>query len=131
MELWRKEIDGSVSLLAQSELPPEMCQKLPPISEQVEGIEPDINILQMSDPDFSIEFAWTRCTGDDSVLKRSLFTKVQLSGLGLSLIDSHPKELMYISLQGIDLEYSDSAETTMVLLNMKWFQIDNQVSFIL
>ncbi|KAJ2973574.1 hypothetical protein NQ176_g6529 [Zarea fungicola] len=53
--------------------------------------------------------------------------QLKLSGIGLSLINSHLKELAYISLKDVRLRYSDSPVIQTVSMEVKWMQIDNQL----
>ncbi|KAI9806146.1 MAG: hypothetical protein M1833_004553 [Piccolia ochrophora] len=55
--------------------------------------------------------------------------KVQLNfaGIGVSLINSHLRELAYITFRDIDIKYSDSPLFQNVSSTIKWIQIDNQL----
>ncbi|KAH8730883.1 hypothetical protein GQ44DRAFT_672868 [Phaeosphaeriaceae sp. PMI808] len=53
--------------------------------------------------------------------------QLRFAGIGLSLVNRHLRELVYITLRDIELKYSDSAIYQMVNLQVKWIQIDNQL----
>ncbi|EGG20936.1 vacuolar protein sorting-associated protein 13 family protein [Cavenderia fasciculata] len=53
---------------------------------------------------------------------------LELAGIGISVIDHHPKELLYISLKnGISMEFSQSNFYSKLELIVSHFQIDNQL----
>lgn len=52
--------------------------------------------------------------------------KVELAGLGVSLISSKVREIAYITFRGLELSYTESQVTTAVNVICKWIQIDNQ-----
>eukprot|EP01119_Soliformovum_irregulare_P017031 TRINITY_DN5016_c0_g2_i3.p1 TRINITY_DN5016_c0_g2~~TRINITY_DN5016_c0_g2_i3.p1 ORF type:complete len:2265 (-),score=532.32 TRINITY_DN5016_c0_g2_i3:78-6224(-) len=52
---------------------------------------------------------------------------IVIEGIGISLIDETPQELMYASLDKINLEYSDTSEVLNWELVIKSIQIDNQL----
>lgn len=58
-----------------------------------------------------------------------LFTKiiVNVKGLGISLVNSHLQELMYVNINGIELRYNDSELYRTLSWKLKWLQIDNQL----
>lgn len=53
--------------------------------------------------------------------------QLRLAGIGISLVNRHLKELVYVTLRDIELKYSDSALYQMLNLKVKWIQIDNQL----
>ncbi|CAK7241751.1 MAG: Vacuolar protein sorting-associated protein 13 [Sporothrix thermara] len=53
--------------------------------------------------------------------------QLRLAGIGVSLINSHLKELAYITLRDVQLRYTDSVQYQTVSLAIKWIQIDNQL----
>jgi len=53
--------------------------------------------------------------------------QLRLAGIGLSLVNRHLKELVYITLRHIEFKYSDSPLYQMVNTQIKWIQIDNQL----
>ncbi|KAK6541287.1 hypothetical protein TWF694_008645 [Orbilia ellipsospora] len=57
----------------------------------------------------------------------SFKTQVRLAGIGISLINSHLKELAYITFRGIELKYNESNLYQTLNLVVKWIQIDNQL----
>lgn len=61
--------------------------------------------------------------------EEKLFTKVIISvkGLGISLINSHLQELMYVNIGGVELRYNDSELYRTISWKLKWLQIDNQL----
>eukprot|EP01117_Protostelium_nocturnum_P004842 TRINITY_DN1754_c1_g1_i2.p1 TRINITY_DN1754_c1_g1~~TRINITY_DN1754_c1_g1_i2.p1 ORF type:complete len:3345 (-),score=1219.39 TRINITY_DN1754_c1_g1_i2:51-8879(-) len=58
----------------------------------------------------------------------SLVFALFLQGLGLSIIDSRPQELLFISVDRIKLEFTQSNIQQTVKLVISDFQIDNQIS---
>lgn len=53
--------------------------------------------------------------------------QLRLAGIGLSLVNRHLKELVYVTLRDLELKYSDSPLYQMVNVQVKWIQIDNQL----
>ncbi len=53
--------------------------------------------------------------------------RLRLAGIGISLVNRHLRELVYITLRDIELKYSDSPLYQMVNMQVKWIQIDNQL----
>ncbi|KAF3008444.1 hypothetical protein E8E13_003289 [Curvularia kusanoi] len=53
--------------------------------------------------------------------------QLRLAGIGLSLVNRHLRELVYVTLRDLELKYSDSALYQMVNVQVKWIQIDNQL----
>ncbi|CAK7230320.1 Vacuolar protein sorting-associated protein 13 [Sporothrix eucalyptigena] len=53
--------------------------------------------------------------------------QLRLAGIGVSLINSHLKELAYITLRDVQLRYTDSTQYQTVSMAIKWIQIDNQL----
>jgi vacuolar protein sorting-associated protein 13A/C len=53
--------------------------------------------------------------------------QLRLSGIGISLINSHLKELAYLTFRDVQLRYNDSPLYQTVSLAVKWIQIDNQL----
>ena len=106
----------------------DVCKTLENMTDMLNGEATEPTTLSLSDPNYIIDVCWTRCEGEKSILDRNLEATIDFAGLGVSIIDSQPKELMYISMQGLDLEYSDGDDQQTLLLNLKWFQLDNQVS---
>lgn len=53
--------------------------------------------------------------------------QLRLAGIGLSLVNRHLKELVYVTLRDLELKYSDSPLYQMVNIQVKWIQIDNQL----
>ena len=53
--------------------------------------------------------------------------QLRLAGLGISLVNSQLKELLYFTLREIELKYSDSKLYQTVNATIKWVQIDNQL----
>jgi vacuolar protein sorting-associated protein 13A/C len=49
------------------------------------------------------------------------------AGIGLSLVNSQPKELVYLTLRDIELKYTDSPLYQTVKATIKWIQLDNQL----
>jgi vacuolar protein sorting-associated protein 13A/C len=53
--------------------------------------------------------------------------QLRLAGLGISLINKHLKELLYLTLREMELKYSDSKLYQTFNATIKWVQIDNQL----
>ncbi|KAF1812213.1 vacuolar protein sorting-associated protein 13 [Eremomyces bilateralis CBS 781.70] len=53
--------------------------------------------------------------------------QIRFAGLGVSLINSQLKELVYVTLRDIEIKYSDSPLYQTVKSTIKWIQIDNQL----
>jgi vacuolar protein sorting-associated protein 13A/C len=53
--------------------------------------------------------------------------QLKLAGFGISLINSHLKELAYITIRDLTLRYSESPLYQTVSASIKWIQIDNQL----
>lgn len=54
---------------------------------------------------------------------------VELSGFGLSIINSQPKELLYVYINNIAIEYALSSHTQSLEMIIHRIQIDNQMYF--
>ncbi|EPY52500.1 vacuolar protein sorting-associated protein 13b [Schizosaccharomyces cryophilus OY26] len=52
---------------------------------------------------------------------------MDLSGLGLSLINSHYEEFAYATLRNLMVNFDESADLHSLSLSLGWFQIDNQL----
>lgn len=52
---------------------------------------------------------------------------VRFAGIGLSLVNSQLRELVYATWRDIELKYTDSQLYQTVALTIKWIQIDNQL----
>ena len=61
---------------------------------------------------------------DDDVTMRA---GIRFAGIGISLINSQLRELLYVTWRDIELKYSDSPLYQSVALTVKWIQIDNQL----
>lgn len=62
------------------------------------------------------------------VTERSNMTiLVDLEGIGISLITKKPDELIYVSLRGLSVGYSDYSHYYEAFIDCKWIQIDNQL----
>jgi vacuolar protein sorting-associated protein 13A/C len=57
----------------------------------------------------------------------TLAARIAFAGVGISLINSQLRELVYVTLRDIELKYSDSALYQTVAATIKWIQIDNQL----
>lgn len=53
--------------------------------------------------------------------------QLKLAGIGISLINAQMKELAYITLRDISLQYSESPLFQTITTAVKWVQIDNQL----
>ncbi|GAA94842.1 hypothetical protein E5Q_01496 [Mixia osmundae IAM 14324] len=63
----------------------------------------------------------------DVQVRTTLTVKIQMEGLGISLVNRSMSELLYASFRGFELNYSDSSTNQAVNLSVKWIQIDNQL----
>nr|XP_018267277.1 vacuolar protein sorting-associated protein vps13 [Kwoniella dejecticola CBS 10117]OBR89435.1 vacuolar protein sorting-associated protein vps13 [Kwoniella dejecticola CBS 10117] len=59
--------------------------------------------------------------------KASLNISVEFEGIGISVITKRPDELLYISVRGLKLGYSDYPQYYDAFVDCKWIQIDNQL----
>lgn len=59
--------------------------------------------------------------------KAGLTITVELEGIGISVVTKKPDELMYLSLRGLKLGYSDYPQYYDAFIDCKWIQIDNQL----
>ncbi|KAI5294364.1 hypothetical protein KEM52_004170 [Ascosphaera acerosa] len=57
----------------------------------------------------------------------SLKVQLRFNGLGISLINSHLKELVYMTFRDIEFRYTDSSLYQTLDLTIKWIQFDNQL----
>lgn len=53
--------------------------------------------------------------------------QLRLAGIGVSLVNAHLKELLYLTLRDIELKYGDSKLYQTLNTTIKWIQIDNQL----
>ena len=53
--------------------------------------------------------------------------ELRLAGIGISLVNTKMKELLYLTFREIDLKYGDSKLYQTVGATIKWIQIDNQL----
>ena len=53
--------------------------------------------------------------------------QLRLAGIGISLVNSQLKELLYLTLREIELKYGDSRLYQTLNATIKWIQIDNQL----
>jgi vacuolar protein sorting-associated protein 13A/C len=60
---------------------------------------------------------------DDVTMKAG----IRFAGVGISLINSQLRELVYVTWRDIELKYTDSPLYQTVALTVKWIQIDNQL----
>ncbi|MCJ1358957.1 MAG: hypothetical protein MMC33_008957 [Icmadophila ericetorum] len=59
----------------------------------------------------------------DATIKAQL----RFEGIGLSLVNRHLKELLYLTLRNIDFKYTESKLYQTIAATIKWVQIDNQL----
>ncbi|RYP19640.1 hypothetical protein DL765_003233 [Monosporascus sp. GIB2] len=59
--------------------------------------------------------------------KTTFQAQLKLSGIGVSLINHQLKELAYITLRDVEVKYIESALHQIVVTNVKWIQVDNQL----
>lgn len=53
--------------------------------------------------------------------------KLDVPGIGLSMIDATPQEIMYLCINGVHVELTDSESSQTIQLELKRFQMDNQL----
>ncbi|KAI9846000.1 MAG: hypothetical protein M1837_004406 [Sclerophora amabilis] len=53
--------------------------------------------------------------------------QIRFAGIGISLINRHLKEMMYLTFRDIEIKYHDSPLYQTVNSTIKWIQIDNQL----
>ena len=53
--------------------------------------------------------------------------QLRLAGMGLSVVNSHMKELLYFTMREIEVKYQDSKLYQTVTSTIKWIQIDNML----
>ncbi len=66
---------------------------------------------------------------DDEEMSNHMTCVLQLAGIGLSIVDEIPQELLFVTLQRIYLKYTNSPKQTTMELSLKNLQIDNQLYF--
>jgi vacuolar protein sorting-associated protein 13A/C len=59
--------------------------------------------------------------------KATMMVTVELEGIGISVITKRPDELVYLSLRGLKVGYSDYPQYYDAFVDCKWIQIDNQL----
>ncbi|WWC86271.1 uncharacterized protein L201_001144 [Kwoniella dendrophila CBS 6074] len=59
--------------------------------------------------------------------KATLNVIVEFEGIGISVITKRPDELLYVSVRGLKLGYSDYPQYYDAFVDCKWIQIDNQL----
>ena len=59
--------------------------------------------------------------------KTTFQAQLKVSGIGISLINQQLKELAYVTLRDVELKYIESALHQIVVTNVKWIQVDNQL----
>ncbi|WVR05901.1 hypothetical protein IAU60_002927 [Kwoniella sp. DSM 27419] len=57
----------------------------------------------------------------------TLSIMVELEGIGVSIITKRPDELLYMSVRGLKLGYTDYPQYYDAFIDCKWIQIDNQL----
>ena len=61
-----------------------------------------------------------------STVTRPIHCSISFAGLGISLIDHRPRELLYTLLQGITAEYLQTRTETKLALALRRLEVDNQ-----
>ena len=61
---------------------------------------------------------------DDDVTTKAV---IRFAGVGISLVNSQLRELVYVTWRDIELKYTDSQLYQTVTVTVKWIQIDNQL----
>ncbi|KZT54406.1 DUF1162-domain-containing protein [Calocera cornea HHB12733] len=72
----------------------------------------------------------SRDAGFEAVEEEAVVTftiNVQLEGIGLSVVTRKLQELVYVTVRGLDFQYTDSTTAQSVNVALKWIQIDNQL----
>ncbi|KAF2072652.1 hypothetical protein CYY_006031 [Polysphondylium violaceum] len=70
----------------------------------------------------------TSNTGIGSEKENSIINlQVLLSGISLSLIDGHPKELIYLTLAGLEFNFSQQSTEQNINFSIENFKVDNQL----
>ncbi len=59
--------------------------------------------------------------------KPTMTITVELEGIGISVITKRPDELVYLSLRGLKIGYTDYSQYWDTFVDCKWIQIDNQL----
>eukprot|EP01038_Epipyxis_sp_PR26KG_P006870 gene6870-9407_t len=66
--------------------------------------------------------------GDSSIYDSRKYARLQIPSFSLGVIDSeHAREVMEISINGIEFKYSETLAKTDTSLNITWMQVDNQL----
>ncbi|KAF8591826.1 vacuolar protein sorting-associated protein 13 [Ramaria rubella] len=84
----------------------------------------DAGTLSRQDTMASIQESFEAVTEDEAP---SLNLRLDLAGLGISLINHNMIEVVYMSLRGLDLEYSRTVTAQAITLSCSAIQIDNQL----
>eukprot|EP01133_Synstelium_polycarpum_P006795 gene6795-7900_t len=83
--------------------------------------EESTRVLTLTDSTYQISIV------EEEELSRQTI-RLDLKGLGVSLINSNPSEILYVSMGGIHLEYYYSSFFQKIELRLKDLQVDNQLS---
>lgn len=59
----------------------------------------------------------------DTDVETTLSFNLLLEGIGISLIDKTPKEMLYLSCKNLDLSYRDSKLNQTIGLKLHWIQV--------
>ena len=59
--------------------------------------------------------------------KANMSITVEFEGIGISLVTKRSDELLYMSLRGLKVSYSDYPQYYDAFIDLKWIQIDNQL----
>ncbi|KAF2642663.1 vacuolar protein sorting-associated protein 13 [Massarina eburnea CBS 473.64] len=63
----------------------------------------------------------------DMDTKVTFKAQLRFAGIGISLVNRHLKELVYVTLRDIELKYNESDLYQTVNFQVKWIQVDNQL----
>eukprot|EP01117_Protostelium_nocturnum_P001932 TRINITY_DN1258_c0_g1_i4.p1 TRINITY_DN1258_c0_g1~~TRINITY_DN1258_c0_g1_i4.p1 ORF type:complete len:1726 (+),score=707.11 TRINITY_DN1258_c0_g1_i4:4958-10135(+) len=55
------------------------------------------------------------------------FFEVSIPQFGISVVDQHPKELLFVSLEKMQLKYTSSQSKTSIDMSIQYLQVDNQL----
>lgn len=79
----------------------------------------------------TVHFTNTRMRGSNAApshrQRHFLQVTTKIIGIGVSMIDHMPRELMYITLQGLDCDFSMTHENQFFEFKLKRLQVDNQL----
>ncbi|ETO36264.1 vacuolar protein sorting-associated protein 13 family protein [Reticulomyxa filosa] len=78
------------------------------------------------DQKYFIRYAWVHIKAADPSLRSNFNIQAHVPSFGVSVVDGHPTELLYISANKVDTKIHQSLEQTTLELVIDHFQIDTQ-----